>query len=196
MKLHQAKNNNVSFLLIFCSVVFALLCGMQHTGSRRTRAEFLSTSWSYLIAHKVLVVNIRIAWYLFPYSNGPYVHVQSSFFFAKYQSTLIECSHSPHKVWPISSTIRAARSVCAARLGWHAACSRHRLPASLKQGAGTMRTQTLAATQRRRGAGEAAGSGGTTSPCGFSAGGAGGDTKLWCGGMKTYTRYSPGSASR
>ena len=50
-----------------------------------------------------------------------------------------------------------------------------------------MRTQTLAATQRRRGAGQAAGSGGTTSLFGFSAGGAGGDTTLWCGGMKMYT---------
>ena len=83
--------------------------------------------------------------------------------------------------------IRSARSVCRARLGWHAACCRHPLPVSLKQGACTIQTQTLEATQRQRGAGQPAGSGGTTSPCGYSAGGAGGDTKLRCGGMKTYT---------
>ena len=70
---------------------------------------------------------------------------------------------------------------------WHAACYRYRLSVSLKQGAGTIRTQTLAVAQRRRGAGQAAGSGGTPPPCGFSAGGAGADTKLWCGGMKTNT---------
>ena len=51
-----------------------------------------------------------------------------------------------------------------------------------------MRTETLAASKRRRGARQTVGSGGTTSPYGFSAGGAGGDTKLWDGGMKTYTQ--------
>ena len=61
------------------------------------------------------------------------------------------------------------------------------MPMSLKQGAGTIQAQTLEATQRRRGAGQGSGSGGATSPSGFSAGGTGGDTKLWHGGMKTYT---------
>ena len=62
---------------------------------------------------------------------------------------------------------------------------------TLKQG-GKIQTQTLAATQRRRGAGQADGSGGASSKCGYSAGGAARGTKLRRGGMKA---YSPGSTS-